>query len=284
MKKRMTWLMVAAFLSLPHMIQKSFATKQEGNIIYISGQKWRMHAEPILGDTVLFHKMEALLPSDRVRTTANVWGYTSYWSIHQNQLHLDSIYTAKYDKATQKHHYECMPEKEMHRVFADYVKNDSIIATWCTRGLRIVRGKCLSYQLSFYEEEMMLTIEKGHITEKKTYHNSLTDGYSLEGKRGLEVLKIIKEKKLLHIEKYPELKGVKQIIFSIKHVTVDKLGHITNCTITAKINRNDEWETHSAIAEEMKQAFMSLYPWRILHIYGAYLPDGIEGYTFRYIP
>lgn len=278
-------ILIVCALFLPYLSQNLLATKQVGNIIYIDGQEWRMQTEPIGTDTVLFNEMLALLPKDRESSTANWLGYISYWSIQQEQLCLDSIRVSKYDKSTGKSHHECIPMKEMYRVFVDYVKGNRVIATWFTNGLKASRGKCLYYHpvQDFYEEETMLAIEQGRVTEKRTYHNSLFDGYSLEGNQGVKVIDIIKEKKLLHWDKYPELVGLTRIIFSIKNVQVNALGHMTDCILTARINLNDEWIAHPAIAEEMKRALMSLYPWKILCIDGKYLPCGIDGYTFSYI-
>ena len=283
--KRSAKLLIAALLFLPNTAQKLFATAQEGNIIYIDGERWDVLAEPIYADTALFHRMKAALPKDRSWSTANWNGYTSYWSIKQDCLFLDSIGMSFYIKDTNQYRSECLDENTMQRLFSGYTKREGILAAWYTNDLRIARGKCVRYVHSGYdsnfEYETFLSIDKGRLVSSKDYHNKVIDGLSF-GERGIQKQEDIKTKFHLHPEKYPELTGVKRILFSIKNASVDSLGNITDCTVTARIWHGEQSEYHQGIAEEMKQAIMAIHPWKVLFLYGEYVPYELNGYSFRY--
>lgn len=73
------------------------ATGQEGDIIYIDGTRWELLGRPVSRDSVLYHHLKAVLPSNRSISTANWDGFTAYWSIVQDVLCLDSIRCEHYD-------------------------------------------------------------------------------------------------------------------------------------------------------------------------------------------
>jgi hypothetical protein len=60
------------------------------------------------------------------------------------------------------------------------------------------------------------------------------------------------------------------------------LGNITDCTVTARIWHGEQSEYHQGIAEEIKQAIMAIHPWKVLFLYGEYVPYELNGYSFRY--
>ena len=62
------------------------ATGQDGDIIYIDGTRWELLGRPICVDSLLYHDLRAVLPSERSILTSNWDGFTGYWSITQNVL------------------------------------------------------------------------------------------------------------------------------------------------------------------------------------------------------
>ena len=86
-----------------------------------------------------------------------------------------------------------------------------------------------------------------------------------------------------HPEKYPELANVKQINFYIKNVTMDSSGHVTNCSVTAKVyDDNFNEKKHQGIAEDMKQAIIAVHPWKIIYLNGEYVSYALENYIIPY--
>ena len=262
----------------------SFATPQEANIIFIDGKAWSLFTtEPISEDSALYSKMMASLPKDRTILTLNWNGYISFWSIKKDCLLLDSIQMKFYDKEKKQLRTECLDKSKMRKLFKGYTKNKGAMAKWFTGSLRMARGERIreEYLGAVYEYEILLTVEKGRVTKRNDYQNKVFDGYSFDhndlsknqDKDELRALLIP------HLEKYPELLHAKQIKFSIKNVTMDASGHITNCSVTAKVDYGDNSEKeHQGIAEDMKQNIMAVHPWKIVYWNGQYVAYALENF------
>ena len=69
----------------------TYATGQEGDIIYIDGTQWTLLGKPISRDTTLWGQVRAAIPQQHVITSSNWSGFTAFWSIRQDVLYLDSI-------------------------------------------------------------------------------------------------------------------------------------------------------------------------------------------------
>lgn len=263
----------------------TFATGQESNVLYMDGEKWKLLAEPVCEDTVLFRRVKESLPKNRIFATSNWNGYTSYWSIRQEKLFLDSICVEFYDKETGNDWSESLDKSKMQSLFGDYMEDGQIMASWFTGNLRLARGKCIRYNhMGYdrnYENETILAIEKGHLKERKDYQNRIIEGLAF-GEPGMQKQEEIKAKLQLHPEKYPELAKVKQITFSVEDMRVDSLGHVTQCSVKAFVSINGESRAHEAIAEDMKQAIMAVHPWKIMWLHGEYIPYANDCFTFRY--
>ena len=266
----------------------SFATPQEVNVIYIDGEAWMMSTEPLLEDSALFNRMKASLPKDRLIKSSNWDGYASYWSIKQKRLHLDSIQFQFLNRETNQYRKECFSESKMKSLFKGYVGKKGVVATWFTGTLSAVRGNIirgihLGHE-SIYDHEIFLTIKKGRVTKREDYHNKVIDGYScdsgdMEKNHNKDELMAMLR---VHHENYPELAQVKRILFIFKNIGLDSSGHITDCTVTAQVNKGDKWEVHPGIAEEMKKALMAIYPWKTLYLRGKYVPYALEGFALPY--
>ena len=260
----------------------SYATGQVSDVIYIDGTKWELLGSPVSTDSVLRRELGASLPKERDISTANWKGYTAYWSIRQKELCLDSITYEVYDGSSPLGKTESLASDVLLRVFKRYAdKKGRIVAAWFNGDIRVARGKVLYYVHSGYERnyetEQILAIKKGAICNRKEYNNYVVDGFSFD--KGTPNFQAeIHEKFPLHIERYPELAGVKRIMFSVKKARVDAQGHLVECEV--KVLRPDD---NPRLAAEMAEAMKAYSPWRVFYINGEYRALGIEHYTIPYV-
>lgn len=274
------------FLTLTLVSLSTFATGQEGDILYMDGVKWELLGKPIYRDSVVSHELTAALPEGRGIVSTNWAGYTAHWSIQQKQLCLDSItYQVYQDKESRT---ECLPADIMLQLFKKYVKGKRIVATWVNGDLRLAKGKVIYYQHTAfernYENERFVTITKGNVSATKDYQNYVVDGFAFDdhksrpmfdkdGKNGDVLRKMFP----LHIEQYPELADVKRVVFYIKKARVDAQGHLVECEVkVAKPADNPR------LATEMAEALKAYHPWHVYYINGEFRAYGIQSYYIPY--
>jgi hypothetical protein len=125
-----------------------------------------------------------VLPPERSFITSNWDRFTAFWSIKQDVLYLDSIRYVQYDSDTKENMVNRMSSATLFRVFKKYVTRDHIVSSWLTGDIRVAKGKVIYYQhMGFernYEEEQIISIDKGIVTGKKVYHNYVIDGFSFD--------------------------------------------------------------------------------------------------------
>jgi len=271
MKRR--WL----FLTLTLISLTAYATGQEGDVIYIDGEPWELLGKPVYADSVVSRELREALPKDRGTISSNWAGYTAYWSIQHETLCLDSILYNVYE--LEKETTERLPSDALLRVFRKYVDGKRIVFTCVSGDLRLAKGKQIYYQHSgfdrHYEQERFVSIEQGKVCGIHDYQNYVVEGFSFDGrlKNNAELRAMFP----LHIEQYPELAGVKRIVFSIKRARVDAQGRLVECEV--KVLRPDD---NPRLAAEMAEVLKAYHPWRVLYINGEYRAYGIEKYTFSY--
>ena len=254
-----------------------YATGQEGDIIYIDGEKWELLGKPVDADSLLSRELKAELPEDRGWTTANWAGYTAYWSIKKEELCLDSILYEVYEASPKKSRTECLASDAMLRVFQRYANGDKcIVASWLNGDIRAARGKEIYYQhMGYernYENERFLSIEQGKVCGTKDYQNYVTDGFSFD--KYSPQSHSLREMFPLHIENYPELADVERIVFSIKRARVDAEGRLVDCEVKVLKPANNP-----RLAAEMAESMKVYHPWRVFFINGELRSYGIESYT-----
>lgn len=270
------------FLCLPFLFLALFAhaTGQSGDVLFIDGARWVLLGRPVTLESVLYRDLKAVLPEDRPIVSSNWDGFTGYWSIQQYQLCLDSVKCDNYDSETQKLRSVSIPSDTLLRVFKNYVDGDRIVASWLTGEIRVASGKVIYYQHTYfernYEEEMVLSIEKGRVVGQKEYHNFVVDGFSIE-KINPNSSDELREMFPLHVERYPELADVDRIAFRIKRACVDAQGNLVECEV--KIIRPND---NPLLAAEIAESLKAYHPWRVLFINGEYSTKGIEGCVFSY--
>lgn len=253
------------------------ATGQLGDIIYIDGICWELLAKPICIDSVLFHDLIAVLPPERSISTANWDGFTAYWSIKQNVLYLDSIRYEQYDSDTKVANR--MPSATLFRVFKKYVTEDHIVGSWLTGDIRVAKGKVIYYQhMAFernYEEEQIISIDKGIVIGKKVYHNYTIDGFSFEKVKGSKELRRLFP---IHIEQYPELANAKRIVFRIEKARVNGQGILEECEV--KVLKPSD---NQRLATEMEGLLKAYHPWKVSFIHGEFRAADIAGWVLTYL-
>ena len=125
------------------------------------------------------------------------------------------------------------------------------------------------------------------MTDRMSFHNQIVvDGFTLGVLNSQEA---IKEKLPLAIKSYPELEGVKRIVFTFKDISLDSQGKLLDCQVRVvrlfgdKQNETDLHPTEEKLAEEMKGLLKKIHPWKTLLIHGQYVPVDQGRYTLPYI-
>lgn len=262
----------------------AFATGQDGDVIYINGEKWQLLGKPIVLNRLLFDELKKVLPENRDYSTANWDGYTAFWSIKKDMLYLDSIMVEFSDKYSQHPRKECLPATDLRRVFKDFYKKKHIVATWINSNVRVAKGRMLLYEhMAYernYEQEQIYTIKEGKVLGCQSYQNGIAvEGFYLYRAKDKE----IKEKLKPHFKNYPELDSVKTVFIGVWDVCVDSLGNLLDCKTRAFI-RTKESGTREIkdLSQEVKDCFINIRPWRVLRINGEFIPQDRYGITFPY--
>lgn len=259
------------------------ATGQSSDVIFIDGVRWVLLGSPITLNAALYHDLKAVLPEDRPTVTSNWDGFTGYWSIQQDMLYLDSVRCEYYEAKIQGMRGESVPSSALLEVFKNYVDGDRIVAGWLSGEVRVATGKMINYQHTCfernYEEEMMLSIDKGKVTGRKEYHNYVVDGFSFEklNPNSPHNCNVLNEMFPLHIERYPELANEERVVFGIQRARVDAQGNLVECEV--KVLRPDD---NPLLAAELAESLKAYHPWRVLFVNGAFSAQGIEGWTISY--
>lgn len=258
------------------------ATWQEGDVIYINGEKLELLGRPICLDSTLYHTLKDELPSDQGTVTSNWDGFTAYWSIYNDKLYLDSVRCEAYDPKVKAVVGESIPSITFYRIFNSYIAGNRIVASWVSGKIRVAKGKVIYYQRSGfernYEEETILDIDKGKVVGKKEYHNFVKDGFSFEKLQENGAQEMLHKILPLHIERYPELANVKGLIFRVKRARVDEKGNLLECNV--QVVRPD---AGPQLATEIAEALMAYHPWKVYFINGEYRALGIENWRIPYI-
>ena len=264
----------------------TYATGQDGDVIYIDGTRWTLLGQPISRDTVLWRQVRAAIPQQHVVISSNWSGFTAFWSIKQDVLYLDSIQYLRpaSDKKTLP---EGIPAETLQQVFKNYFDGKRIVAGWLKGDIRVAKGKMLYYEhMGYernYEEEQLISIDSGKVTGVKAFHNYNKEGFSFDqiGTTQVESMHVtpaqLREMFPLHLERYPELANEKRILFSVRRAKVDETGHLVDCEVkVVKPGDNPQ------LAAEMAELLKAYHPWRVSFINGEYRVYGIERYVFTY--
>jgi len=260
----------------------AYATWQEGDVIYINGERLELLGRPIWLDSTLYHTLKDELPSDQGTVTSNWDGFIAYWSINNDKLYLDSVRCEAYDPKAKAVTGESIPSMTLYRIFNSYSAGNRIAASWVSGKFRAAKGKVIYYQHSGfernYEEETILDIDKGKVVGKKEYHNFVKDGFAFDKLQENGAQEMLHKILPLHIERYPELVNVKRLIFRVKRARVDEKGNLLECNV--QVVRPD---AGPQLATEIAEALKNYHPWKVYYINGEYRALGIENWSIPYI-
>ena len=270
---------------------ETFATGQDGDLIFVDGEMWVLLGKPLRADSLLFSSLKNILPKDRSTFSSNWDGYTGYWSIKNDKLVLDSIKVTidKYDtyKELYKEWEESIPSSDMQKVFKSYYDKDDIIASWLTGTIRIGKGRWITYLhqgfLRNQEYEQFIAIDRGNVTGRKSYHNKVVvDGFSFSMFKSREE---IKAKFPLDFKSYPELDEENRILFIIRDIQLDSLGNLLDCHVKASLPNQEEDRIQSleGLENSLKLMLKRISPWKTLYINGEYVSQDKYGSVIPYI-
>ncbi len=258
------------------------ATWQDGDVIYVNGERLELLGRPICLDSTLYHTLKDELPSNQPTVTSNWDGFTAYWSINNDRLYLDSVRCEAYDPNVKAVVGKSIPSITFYRIFNRYIAGNRIAASWVSAKIRVAKGKVIYYQHSGfernYEEETILDIDKGKVIGKKEYHNFVKDGFSFDKLQENGAQEMLHKILPLHIERYPELVNVKRLIFRVKRARVDEKGNLLECNV--QVVRPD---AGPQLATEIAEALKTYHPWKVYFINGEYRALGIENWRISYI-
>lgn len=149
---------------------RAYSTAQESEYIFIDGKMYGLCTCPLEYNKKLKAKFVKWYPLEWESTA--LWrGYIGYWSIKGNKLYLDSLQCNIKDIGRKT----IIPKDE--KIFASYLTNNGVCASWFSEELRIVDGQEVKRVhdgfMTIFEHETFLTIKKGGLTDKRIENNSL---------------------------------------------------------------------------------------------------------------
>ncbi len=248
----------------------SWATGQDGDIIYIDGVKMGLLARPAANKAIDGKRLLSMLPEKRVKSTANWDGVVGCWSIKGNKLVLDSMIVEMYTDKLGEYETVRVAKNVIDDIFAKYTKEGKVVASWFSGTVRAARGKTLLYEHSaFYrylEHEIIIDVKNGEVVKMQRCDNSmLTDGFTFNGTKYDNLWKTID----IHPEKYVDLNGCGRISFKIEGMKFNKKGQLLSCKVTATPYTDKKKGTaHRAIAADMEKALKKIKPWKTYMING----------------
>lgn len=260
----------------------AYATGQDGDVIYINGERWELLGRPICLDSTLYHTLKDELPSNRPIVTSNWDGFTTYWSIDKDKLYLDSVRCEAYDPNVKAVVGESIPSKTLYSIFNRYSTSNRIVASWVSGKFRVAKGKVIYYQHTAfernYEEETILNLNHGEVIEMNAYHNFVKDGFAFDKLQQNGTQEMLRKILPLHIGHYPELAHVKRLIFRVKRARIDEKGNLLECDV--QVVKPD---VNPQLATEIAEALKTYHPWKVYYINGEYRALGIENWFIPYI-
>lgn len=260
-------LMAITFLLMLPLSAK--ATAQEGDIIYINGEKWFLLGKPLNYDDELYTKLNEFLPKNRSWSTANWSGYTGYWEIVYGRLYLNKVVVYVYDKLMDTYLDITYDAYDLKELFMPYYTAHGISAEWYSnKAVTVGRGECIRVNNDAYDrnyaEELVMTFEKGEVMKEEYWRNKkVTDGCSLRDGAGMEVIK------LFPYEQFPELE-TQRVIVHFRNVAVSADGRFKDCDADlfwSKDKSMEENPNHPIIIA-FKETMCKVYPWETFYIHG----------------
>ena len=254
------------------------ATGQDAEKIIIDGEKWDLLYCPIELDTTLSNGIRRILPDTvmidgerwkRIEWTSNWRRYIGEWEIKEGKLYLRDIYIDIGREVNGKHKFgeAKLPYDSYKDIFADYLTEDGILASWVSDTLRAGKGNLVDYFHSgfdrTYEEEYIFSVTSGAISSNKLYNNFHKAGVGWRQ---------IKEalNRNFPWERFRKCKNIDKISILTSDYTIDENGTFIDCKVILTIGNKKYNKQSIAEIKAIKEILKSLHPWQLYYIYGKY--------------
>lgn len=254
------------------------ATGQEAERIIIEGEEWDLLYCPIELDTALSNGIRRILPDtvmidgekwERIEWTSNWRRYIGEWEITNEKLYLRNIYIETIRIVNDKHKFgkAKLPYDSFKDIFANYITEDGILASWVSDTLRAGKGGLVEYfHAGFdrtYEKEYIFSVANGVISDNNLYNNFHKAGVGWRQ---------IKEalNKNFPWERFRSCRKVDKILIHTSDYAIDENGRFIDCKVTLSINNKKYKKQSTAEIKAIKEILKSLYPWQLYYIHGKY--------------
>lgn len=234
------------------------ATTPAPDFISLSGKQWKLLTNPLKNVHELRENIEKCLPENRMISTANLDGYTTHWTIKDNQLYLVKI-------EAEVHGRKIFVTDDLKTIFSRYYTAEGIHAKWVNEELRAGKGKCIGAFCMNYEEECFISIKNGIVVQQKSYQNYVRHGMTHQ--------RIYSEiKKRFPYQKFPELKGKKVCLYLDNAKIHIQNGRLNDCLARLYFYKERKYieDQNHPIIKILKNILLSIYPWGITYINGIY--------------
>ena len=256
------------------------ATGQAADRVVINGEEWRLLASPLYNDTLISNRVDKILPNakDRSCSTGNWDGFVGYWEIVDSCLYLKKVVVDMWNEHKRESYELVFDADTLKAVLEEYYTEHGILAGWFSREKLIIgRGELVTYlhggYLRNHEEELVVTIENGRITNQEHWHNKkVMEGWSLsEGgltKTGIQI------RDSFPYNQFPELDTVR-VIVHVSNVSLTPDGHFEDCDASffwKHDNGEKEWieDPNHPIIVALKETMRKMYPWEVIYLHGKY--------------
>lgn len=251
------------------------ATGQIADDVVIDGEEWRLLGSPLSYNDSIYKRVDAFLPKARGGSTANWKGFIGCWEIVDSCLYLKSIVVDMWDEHKKERYELAFDADALRSVLNEYYTEHGIYAGWFSqRSLIIGRGELVTYihggYLRNHEEELVVTVENGRITNQEHWHNrKVMDGWSCSeadfSETGKEIIK------QFPLNQFPELE-TERIVVHLKNISLTPDGHFDDCDafFTWLSSKQREEDPNHPIIVALKKTMREMFPWEVIYLHGKY--------------
>uniref|UniRef100_A0AB33JV34 TonB C-terminal domain-containing protein n=1 Tax=Prevotella sp. GTC17262 TaxID=3236797 RepID=A0AB33JV34_9BACT len=244
------------------------AVRPQNDRIYINGVEFNLLTRPIEMDAQLTKALQSYLPWEQDGWTDSDNEYTTYWTIENEQIVLDSIYY-HLAEGSKTGTYRL---KGYEKIFRPYSHQRRIVASWVTDTLRAGRGALLAYShiggAKAYSEERTIAVDKGQIKNIRQWNYEKRPGRNFQ-----EIFSQDSIDYWFALGKYPELAG-KHVGFHAKlKLNSNQFAEVDTVMMYVIEGGSIPEARCRAIAQMVKRTIESIYPLEVItagnHVYQA---------------
>ena len=278
-----TTLFLASCLCLLLFSLTTRATGLQADIVVIDGETWSLLASPLNGDDLIYKRVDEFLPKGRCQSTANWKGFIGCWEIVGGNLYLKKIVADMWDEQKRESYELEFDAAALKPILKEYYTKHGIRAKWFSQERLIIgRGNLVTYihggYLRNHEEELVVSIENGRITQQEHWHNKkVMEGWSCSEadfpKTGSEIIK------QFPLDQFPEL-ATRRVIVHMKNISLTPDGHFNDCdvTFTWMGTKQREEDPNHPIIVALKETMRKMYPWEVVYLHGKHTVSNPNGW------